>query len=316
MVEKRRRLRRGSFSALRMIALGFAGIILLGSLLLSLPCAAQNGESIGWFDALFTSTSAVCVTGLVVVDTGTTFNLFGKIVLLCLIQVGGLGFMTFATLLFRLITAPQVVPAHKFADISAPHRAVERCNHPDIKGGGFFQHSLYLLAIFSHDVGIISSGFIVPAFINQLFIVEDFAVHCTESAKGISRKQCAGCGFIAHNNFRPVHHRCCYKMQCMPAKAKAVAVFYCDDAVAQIHIEKLADHPACLCRCDHFHFREHFDKAADVGTVVRLHMMNNKIIQISAIQQMGQIFKKGVRNKAVYCVCQCCFFIINEIRIV
>ena len=103
MKTKRVRLRHTGLNAIHWIAIGFAGIILLGSLLLSLPCAAISGESIGWFDALFTSTSAVCVTGLVVVDTGTTFSLFGKIVLLCLIQVGGLGFMTFATMLFRLL---------------------------------------------------------------------------------------------------------------------------------------------------------------------------------------------------------------------
>ena len=90
-------------SALLLIAAGFAGIILLGSLLLSLPFAAQSGESVGWFDALFTSTSAVCVTGLVVRDTGTTFSLFGQIVIMCLIEVGGLGFMTFATLVLRLL---------------------------------------------------------------------------------------------------------------------------------------------------------------------------------------------------------------------
>ena len=88
---------------LTVIAAGFAGIILLGSLLLCLPWAARNGRSIGWFDALFTSTSAVCVTGLVVRDTGTTFSLFGQIVLMGLIEVGGLGFMTFATLVFRLL---------------------------------------------------------------------------------------------------------------------------------------------------------------------------------------------------------------------
>ena len=100
---KKGSLRRSRLNAIHWIALGFAGIILLGSILLSLPCATLSGESIGWFDALFTSTSAVCVTGLIVVDTGTTFNLFGRVVLLCLIQVGGLGFMTFATLLFRLL---------------------------------------------------------------------------------------------------------------------------------------------------------------------------------------------------------------------
>ncbi len=82
----------------RVLAYGFLGLILLGGLLLSLPVAARTGESIGLFEGMFTATSAVCVTGLIVVDTGTTFSLFGQIVLLVLIQLGGLGFMLFATL--------------------------------------------------------------------------------------------------------------------------------------------------------------------------------------------------------------------------
>lgn len=96
-------LRRMGSNVLALIAGGFGLIILLGSILLALPCATQSGQSIGWFDGLFTATSAVCVTGLVVRDTGTTFNLFGQIVLMCLIEVGGLGFMTFATMVFRII---------------------------------------------------------------------------------------------------------------------------------------------------------------------------------------------------------------------
>ena len=99
----RRFVRRMGSNVLALIAGGFALIILLGSVLLALPCATQTGQGIGWFDGLFTSTSAVCVTGLVVRDTGTTFNLFGQLVLLCLIEVGGLGFMTFATLVFRIL---------------------------------------------------------------------------------------------------------------------------------------------------------------------------------------------------------------------
>ena len=80
------------------LVLGFLAVILLGTVLLALPAASADGKSIGLFDSLFTSTSAVCVTGLVVVDTGTTFSLFGQIVLLILIQTGGLGFMVFATM--------------------------------------------------------------------------------------------------------------------------------------------------------------------------------------------------------------------------
>lgn len=82
----------------RVLAGGFFVLILVGGLLLSLPLASTTGQSIGLFNGLFTATSAVCVTGLVVVDTGTAFSLFGQVVLMLLIQMGGLGFMIFATL--------------------------------------------------------------------------------------------------------------------------------------------------------------------------------------------------------------------------
>ena len=95
--------RRSGFNALPMIAVGFLAIILLGSFLLALPVASATGKPVPWFDTLFTATSAVCVTGLVVRDTGTTYSAFGHVVLLILIQIGGLGFMTFATMLFRII---------------------------------------------------------------------------------------------------------------------------------------------------------------------------------------------------------------------
>ncbi len=84
----------------QVLVLGFAAAILFGALLLSLPWAAVHGGGTNFLDALFTATSAVCVTGLVVVDTGTYWSAFGKAVILLLIQVGGLGFMTFATMVF------------------------------------------------------------------------------------------------------------------------------------------------------------------------------------------------------------------------
>ncbi|EIT86479.1 potassium uptake protein, TrkH family [Fictibacillus macauensis ZFHKF-1] len=81
----------------KMLVIGFALMILLGMCLLTLPIATVDGYGLSWLNALFTSTSATCVTGLIVVDTGDSFTLFGQIVILSLIQVGGLGFMTFAT---------------------------------------------------------------------------------------------------------------------------------------------------------------------------------------------------------------------------
>lgn len=85
------------------LVLGFAGLILLGTIVLMLPFASTQDGSVGFTAALFTSTSAVCVTGLVVLDTATAWTGFGQVVILILIQLGGFGFMTSATLLLLLL---------------------------------------------------------------------------------------------------------------------------------------------------------------------------------------------------------------------
>jgi len=91
-----RKLRLTSF---QIILLGFLAVILLGAALLALPVASRDGEAATWLDSLFTATSALCVTGLVVRDTARCWSLFGKAVILALIQIGGLGVVTMATLL-------------------------------------------------------------------------------------------------------------------------------------------------------------------------------------------------------------------------
>ena len=82
----------------QILVMGFGAIIMIGTVLLMLPVSSTSGEPLQFMDALFTATSATCVTGLVVVDTGTYFTTFGQLVIMSLIQVGGLGFMTMATL--------------------------------------------------------------------------------------------------------------------------------------------------------------------------------------------------------------------------
>ena len=91
---KKRRIR---LSATQIIAVGFAAIILLGAILLSLPAASRSGASCGFFPALFTATSATCVTGLVLFDTYTQWSPFGQTVIITLIEIGGLGFMSAAS---------------------------------------------------------------------------------------------------------------------------------------------------------------------------------------------------------------------------
>jgi len=91
----------------RVIVIGILITILIGTLLLMLPVSTRSGESAGFTTSIFTATSAVCVTGLVLEDTYTFWSLFGQIVIIVLIQIGGMGFMTFVTL-FSLFIGRQV----------------------------------------------------------------------------------------------------------------------------------------------------------------------------------------------------------------
>ena len=90
-------------SKVQFIALGFLIIIITGTILLMLPVSSRDGQATGFLDALFTATSASCVTGLVVVDTYSHWSLFGQIVIICMIQVGGLGFISLGVVLALML---------------------------------------------------------------------------------------------------------------------------------------------------------------------------------------------------------------------
>ncbi len=87
----------------RVVPMSFLTVIILGTVLLKLPFSTPAGVSTRWMDAAFTAVSATCVTGLITLDTATHWSHFGKIVILCLIQIGGYGMVTLATLLTLLV---------------------------------------------------------------------------------------------------------------------------------------------------------------------------------------------------------------------
>ena len=95
-MQQTNRSRHRHMTSFQVISLGFLSVILLGSLLLMLPIATKSGQCTSFLDALFTATSAVCVTGLVINDTATYWSLFGQGVILLLIQIGGMGIITIA----------------------------------------------------------------------------------------------------------------------------------------------------------------------------------------------------------------------------
>lgn len=97
MARKKRTMKNRQMNPTRMIALSFAAIILLGTVLLMLPVSSRDGASCSLLKALFTATSATCVTGLVLADTWTHWSAFGQVVVITLIEIGGLGFMSAAS---------------------------------------------------------------------------------------------------------------------------------------------------------------------------------------------------------------------------
>jgi trk system potassium uptake protein len=135
----------------QVLAIGFVVAILTGSLLLSLPVATESGQPLPWIDALFTATSAVCVTGLVVVDTAQTFSTFGEMVILLLIQTGGLGIMTLTTL-FAMILGRK---------IGVQERLVlrEAFNQLDLQGVVSLVLKVFLITLIVEGAGFVALSF-------------------------------------------------------------------------------------------------------------------------------------------------------------
>ena len=90
-------------NGVQIIALGFLVVIVIGSILLSLPISSKSGEPTNLLDAIFTSTSAVCVTGLTTLNTSSHWSTFGQTIIMLLIEIGGLGFMSFAVLISLIL---------------------------------------------------------------------------------------------------------------------------------------------------------------------------------------------------------------------
>ena len=152
-------LHKRKLSSSQIILFGFAGVILVGTLLLLLPFATNSGQSASFWDALFTSTSAVCVTGLIVQDTATYWSWFGQSVILLLIQIGGMGVITVAAAitmasgkkisLMQRSTMQDAISAHQVGGIV-------RFTGFILKGIFFFEllGALVLMTVFIPEYGL------------------------------------------------------------------------------------------------------------------------------------------------------------------
>ena len=129
----------------RIIAIGFALTILLGSVLLIMPFSVKDGVELEYIDALYTSTSAVCVTGLIAVDAGDTFTPLGQFILAALIQVGGLGVTT--------IGAGIILAMGKRMDLKSRNVIKEAVNLDSGKGIVNFVKSIFITTVIIELIG-------------------------------------------------------------------------------------------------------------------------------------------------------------------
>ncbi len=136
----------------RIIALGFALTILIGSFLLMMPLSIKDGASVGYIDALYTSTSAVCVTGLVTVDIGDTFTSLGQLIIAVLIQIGGLGVAAIGTGVILLLG--------KKINIKGRNIIRESMNVNSAKGLVSFIQDIFVTTLIIELVGAILSFFV------------------------------------------------------------------------------------------------------------------------------------------------------------
>ena len=165
-------------TSFQVIILGFAGVILLGTMILMLPISSAEGMVTSFHDALFTATSAVCVTGLAVQDTGSYWSFFGQAVILILIQVGGLGVVTVAAAV-SILSGKKISLMQRSTmqdAIAAPQvGGIVRLTRFIIKGTIFIETggALLLLPIFCHDYGVrgiwFSAFHSISAFCNAGF---------------------------------------------------------------------------------------------------------------------------------------------------
>lgn len=136
----------------RIIALGFLSVILLGSILLMLPCSIKDGVTVRYIDALYTSTSAVCVTGLIVVDAGDTFTPLGQTFLAMLIQIGGLG--------VTAVGAGVIIAIGKKVNMKGRNLIREAMNLDSGKGLVVFVRDIFITTVIIELSGAILSFFV------------------------------------------------------------------------------------------------------------------------------------------------------------
>lgn len=200
---------------------------------------------------------------------------------------GGIG--DHDALFFGFVFAPFVVFVDEPAEIASPDRSVQRAKHFDVNGTGFGENGLNLRSVLANNIGEVTSGIGQPVALKVDFVVEEHAVQSAEGAESIGREEHAIGRVKGHHDLRPVNHGSIDKEQIVFAEREGVK--FVDDLffrIAKVKLE-LIHHLESLFGGDNGGFRMGLMHQADGGAVIRLHMVDDDVIEWTASKSLFNI---------------------------
>ena len=218
--------------------------------------------------------------------------------------------------LFRCIGCPMEIFVDEIADVLPPHEAVQGADHLDIQHGGLGQQGSDLLAVFAHNIGIVTPCFIQIIPVEVHLVSKQCTVQSTEGAEGIGGEQNAVGGVEGYHNLGPVDHRGFYKAKIVTAGGENFPFLGLHPAAVHIKVKKLLDHVPGGHVADDLHLGITQYQILQNGGMVRLHVVDKYIVQFAAIQHSGHIFKKHLGDRLVNGIEQDGLFVQQDIGVV
>ena len=212
------------------------------------------------------------------------------------------------SVILRCVGRPGIIEANIMSKIFSKNRSVERADGLDIQSCGCFQKVLHLHTIFSNDADIVSSCLIVPWFL---------CIQGTEFSEAVCGKKNLFCAVISDHNLRPVNHRCKYESKDVFSKCQGVTVGYNMFLSFQIHsTEEILHHGKGLCVGNNSCIRVCFHEILNICCMVRLHMLDYKIIRFRTIQNLCNFSQPLFCEAGIYSVHNCDLLIFDHIGVV
>ena len=205
-----------------------------------------------------------------------------------------------ALLVLRLVAAPLVVLVDNPAQVLTPDRAVQRADRLNVDGRGLGQHRLHLAAVLAHDVAVIAAGVGEPLRLKVHLVGEEVAVQRAERAEGVGGEEHLVRGVVGHHDLGPVHHRRHHEDELVAAGGQLHALLDGIAVLLGIKAEELLDDLRRSRGIDQLGLRIAHHHLADGGAVIRLHVVDDKVVELAPVERVGEILKELAGHGAVH----------------